>query len=175
MGRLGSYPAPAHSRLPYQKRRGYNGPNEGLAVACKYSPTIPESLGNGWEKEGYLKESPIPSPSRPSRRQSGCHKEISSFGLTSSVPVYERYIREKGTECGGGGYGEAGRLNLKGQCHEIFCFWFFHGSVSPQPQSIPLRPFRIFSKIRGDIRGSRFATGVNDTGGKWKKSSIRKI
>jgi hypothetical protein len=35
--------------------------------------------------------------------------------------------------------------------------------VSPQPQSIPLRPFRIFSKIRGDIRSSRFATGVKST------------
>jgi hypothetical protein len=35
--------------------------------------------------------------------------------------------------------------------------------------------FRIFLKIRGDIRSSRFAIGVNDTGGKWKKSSIRKI
>jgi hypothetical protein len=34
---------------------------------------------------------------------------------------------------------------------------------------------RIFSKIRGDIRSSRFATGVNDTGGKWKKPSRRKI
>ncbi len=33
---------------------------------------------------------------------------------------------------------------LKGQCHEIFCFWLFYESVSPQPQSIPLRPFRIF-------------------------------
>jgi hypothetical protein len=64
---------------------------------------------------------------------------------------------------------------LKGQCHEIFASGSFHESVSPQPQSIPLRPFRIFSKIRGDIRSSRFATGVNDTGGKWKKSSIRKI
>jgi hypothetical protein len=41
--------------------------------------------------------------------------------------------------------------------------------------SIPLKPLRIFSKICGDIRSSRFATGVNDTGGKWKKSSIRKI
>jgi hypothetical protein len=38
---------------------------------------------------------------------------------------------------------------------------------------MPLRPFRIFSKIRRDIRSSRFATGVNDTGGKWKNSSIR--
>jgi hypothetical protein len=55
--------------------------------------------------------------------------------------------------------------HLKGQCHEIFDFWFFHESVSPKNLSIPLRPFRIFSKIRGDIRGSRCTTGVNDTGG----------
>jgi hypothetical protein len=27
--------------------------------------------------------------------------------------------------------------------------------------------------MRGDIRSSRFATGVVDTGGKWKKSSIK--
>ncbi len=38
---------------------------------------------------------------------------------------------------------------------------------------VPLRPFQIFSKIRGDIRGLRCTTGVD--GGKWKKSSIRKI
>ncbi len=57
----------------------------------------------------------------------------------------------------------------------FFASGSFHKSVSPQPQSIPLRPFRIFSKIRGDIRSSRFATGVNDTGGKWKKISVRKI
>ncbi len=56
--------------------------------------------------------------------------------------------------------------HLKGQCHEIFCFWFFYESVSPQPQSIPLGLFRIFSKIRGDIRKSRCTNGVNDTGGK---------
>jgi hypothetical protein len=61
---------------------------------------------------------------------------------------------------------------LKGQCHEIFCFWFF-SSVSPQPQSIPLGPFRIFSKIRGGAgivdTGGKFATGINsncETGGK---------
>jgi hypothetical protein len=52
---------------------------------------------------------------------------------------------------------------------------FFHKSVSPKHLSIPLRPFRIFSKICGDIRGSRCTTGVDDTGGKWKKSSRRKI
>ncbi len=46
-----------------------------------------------------------------------------------------------------------------------FCFWFFYESVSPQPQSIPLGSFRIFSKIRGDT-GGNFATGVKDTGGK---------
>jgi hypothetical protein len=53
--------------------------------------------------------------------------------------------------------------------------FLLHESVSPQPQSIPLRPFRIFLKICGDILSLRFATGVNDTGGKWQKSSIRKF
>jgi hypothetical protein len=52
---------------------------------------------------------------------------------------------------------------------------FFHELVSPKPLSIPLGSFRIFSKIRGDIRSSRFATGVNDTGGKCKKSSIIQV
>ncbi len=49
---------------------------------------------------------------------------------------------------------------------DFFASGSFYESVFPQPQSIPVRPFRIFSKIRGDIRSSRFATGVNDTGGK---------
>jgi hypothetical protein len=52
---------------------------------------------------------------------------------------------------------------------------FFHESVFPKPLSIPFGSFRIFSKIRGDIRSSRFATGVVDTGGKCKKSSIIKV
>ncbi len=38
--------------------------------------------------------------------------------------------------------------------------------MSPRPLSIPLGPFRIFSKIRGDIRELMFITGVNDTGEK---------
>ncbi len=49
--------------------------------------------------------------------------------------------------------------------------FFFHESVSPKPLSIPIEPFRIFSKIRGDIRSSRCTTGVADTGDKWQKSS----
>ncbi len=52
---------------------------------------------------------------------------------------------------------------------------FFHESVSPKPLSIPLGSFRNCSKIRGDIRSLRFATGVNDTGGKCKKSPIIKV
>ena len=78
--------------------------------------------------------------------------------------------------------------DLKGQCHENFCFWLFHESVSPKPLSIPLGPFRIFF---GEIfaaqgwppvsttpaanfatsftsvvdTGGKFATDVNDTGG----------
>jgi hypothetical protein len=57
----------------------------------------------------------------------------------------------------------------------FFASGFFLESVSPKSLIIPLGPFRIFSKIRGDIHNSRFATGVNDTGGKWKKLSSRKI
>ena len=48
----------------------------------------------------------------------------------------------------------------------FFASCFFHESVSPQPQSITLGPFWIFSKIRGDIRELLFITGVNDTGNK---------
>jgi hypothetical protein len=47
---------------------------------------------------------------------------------------------------------------------------FFHESVSPEPLSIQLAPFQILLKILGDIRNSR-----STTGGKWKKSSIRKV
>ncbi len=43
---------------------------------------------------------------------------------------------------------------------------FFHESVFPRPPSIPLEPFWIFSKIRGDIRELMFITGVTDTGDK---------
>jgi hypothetical protein len=42
------------------------------------------------------------------------------------------------------------------------------------PLIISLGLFRIFLKIRGYIRSSRFATGVNDTGGKWKKTFKQK-
>ena len=38
--------------------------------------------------------------------------------------------------------------------------------MSPRPPSIPLGPFWIFPKIRGDIRELMFITGVNDTGEK---------
>ncbi len=57
--------------------------------------------------------------------------------------------------------------HLKGQCHEIFCFWFFHESPSPKPLKITLESIRMFSKICGYIRKSRCTTGVNDTGGKF--------
>jgi hypothetical protein len=57
---------------------------------------------------------------------------------------------------------------FKGTVSRIFfASGFFHESVSPQPQSIPLRPFQIFSEICGDIRNSRSFTGVNDTSGKF--------
>ncbi len=49
----------------------------------------------------------------------------------------------------------------------FFASGFFHESPSPKPLIITLGSFRIFSKIRGDIRKSRCTTGVNDTGGKF--------
>ncbi len=54
--------------------------------------------------------------------------------------------------------------SLKGTESLVFCFSFFHESVSPPAQSIPLGPFRICSKIREDIRKSRCTTDINDTG-----------
>ncbi len=53
--------------------------------------------------------------------------------------------------------------SIKGQCHEIFCFRFFHKSFSPKSLIITKGSFRIFSKIRGDFRKSRCTTGINDT------------
>ncbi len=45
------------------------------------------------------------------------------------------------------------KIILKGSLTRDFQYQiFFHKSVSPRPLSIPLGPFRIFSKIRGDIR-----------------------
>jgi hypothetical protein len=58
--------------------------------------------------------------------------------------------------------------SLKGQCHEMFDFRLFNESVSPKPLSIPIGPFQIFVKVRGDICSSRCTTGVVDTGGKRK-------
>jgi hypothetical protein len=48
---------------------------------------------------------------------------------------------------------------LKGQCHEIVDFWFFHESVFPKPLAIPLGPFRIFSKIRNGPNGILWGWG----------------
>jgi hypothetical protein len=73
-----------------------------------------------------------------------------------------------------GRLGESTKL-VKGQCHKIFCFWFF-SCFPPAPEYL-IRTVSNFFEIRGDIRNSRcttsinntggkFATGVNDTGGK---------
>ncbi len=60
-------------------------------------------------------------------------------------------------------------MELKGVWHEIFVFRFFHKSVSLGPLNIPIGPFQIFSKIRGDIREWMFISDVNDTGEKREK------
>jgi hypothetical protein len=80
---------------------------------------------------------------------------------------------------------------LRDSVTRFFTSGFFHESVSPQPQSIPLRPFKFFRKFAEIFEnekyqryqrhwrqisplffasvvdtGGEFATGVNDTGGK---------
>jgi hypothetical protein len=62
---------------------------------------------------------------------------------------------------------ECAKGSLKGQCHEIFDFRFFHVSVSPKPLSIPLGPYLNFYFICGNIRSSRCTTSVAGTGGKF--------
>ena len=64
------------------------------------------------------------------------------------------------------------KFNFKGTVTRDFrLLVFFMDQFPPSP----LGPFQNFSKIRGDNRSSRCTTGVVDTGGKWKKSSIIKV
>ncbi len=58
---------------------------------------------------------------------------------------------------------------LKGTVSRDFLLLVFSWISFPQASDYTIRPFRIFSKIRGDIRSSRFATGVIDTGKKMEK------
>jgi hypothetical protein len=60
---------------------------------------------------------------------------------------------------------------LKGTMSRDFLNLVFGLISFPQAPHDTIGAVSNFSKIIGDIRGSRFATGVNDTGGKWKKSS----
>jgi hypothetical protein len=53
-------------------------------------------------------------------------------------------------------------LTLKGQCHEIFCFRFFHESPSHKPLIITLGSFRIFRKF-AEIFASQGAPPVSTT------------
>jgi hypothetical protein len=52
---------------------------------------------------------------------------------------------------------------LTGQCHEFFCFMFFHDSSSPKPLKITPGSFRFVLKIRGNIHKSRCTAGVHTT------------
>jgi hypothetical protein len=64
---------------------------------------------------------------------------------------------------------------LKGQCHEIFYFWFFQESISHKPLSIPLGPFQIFRKFM-EIFAAQGTPPVSlKPVAKRKKSSIIKV
>ncbi len=53
-------------------------------------------------------------------------------------------------------------LILKGVCHEVFDFSFFHESVSPGPLSIPSASFRLFRKF-AEIIANEFLSVVSMT------------
>ncbi len=83
----------------------------------------------------------------------------------------------------------ARHFNLKGQCHEIFCFWFFSWISFPPAPEYPIRT--VFNFFENSLRYSQvkvchryqrhwwqichrcqrrrrqFAAGINDTGGKF--------
>ncbi len=61
-------------------------------------------------------------------------------------------------------------FSLMGQRHEIFDFcFFFHEPVSPSPWVYHSGRFEFFRKL------AVIFAALFDTGGKWKKSSIRKV
>jgi hypothetical protein len=127
-----------------------------LPTICKFSLSAAKKIPFG---ENLL----TVSFSKYSRKAKRFHAKNNHFATVwSSLAVYSESFRST-------------FLGLKGQCHKFFASGFFLESVSPKPLIIPSGPFRNFSKIRGDIRSSRFANGVNDTGGNWKKPSSRKI
>ncbi len=57
--------------------------------------------------------------------------------------------------------------SFKGQCLEIFCFWFFSWIHFPQASDNSISFIWNFSNIRGDICNLRCTTCINDTGGKF--------
>ncbi len=59
----------------------------------------------------------------------------------------EQYFKQSNAECA--------FFYLKGTVSRDFLLRFFHASSSPKSLKITLGSFRIFSKIRGDIRKSR--------------------
>jgi hypothetical protein len=87
-----------------------------------------------------------------------------------------RKVKKAWTMTGRKGVMQTGRKGaLMRQYCEIFNFRFFSWISFSQASVYPPRAVSIFSKIRADIRSSRCTTSVVETGGKWKKSSIRKI
>ncbi len=67
-------------------------------------------------------------------------------------------------------------MTLKGQCHEIFCFWFFSWTSFPQASDYTIRAVSNFfdlppvstmlaKMVEKFATGGKFAAGVADTGG----------
>ena len=66
-------------------------------------------------------------------------------------------------------------MTLKGQCHEILDFKFCTWISFPQASDYTIRDVSNFFENSWKYSQLKVHTGVVDTGGNWKKSSIRKV
>ncbi len=65
----------------------------------------------------------------------------------------------------------AAKTPLKGQCHEIFCFWFFSWISFPQAPEYSIKTIsNFFEKSQRYSPFKVYTFGINDTGGKFSTS-----
>jgi len=110
---------------------------------------------NSWKKEKSFYFFSLHQGSPKSRKLSMLRKKINCFNFRGPLKQYSfnDEVPLKYSNC-----------ILKGQCHEIFCFWFFSWISLPLAPEYPVRTVSKFLEIRGDIRKSRCTIGINDTG-----------
>ncbi len=148
----------------------------------KCAKVILYSTKGGWE-------SSVPESCRTLRRSPGLRRGGDAVLRRPAAPARSRRalccccLRAQVLRCGIPGQRARGfKVTVS---RDFLLQVFFHESSSPELSKITVGSFRIFSKIRGDIRKWRCTTGVNYTGGKfchryrwcscyrWQKSRVK--